>query len=535
MDRISRLAGTPFDLIVIGGGSAGAGVARDAAMRGLKILLVEKNDFGSGTSSRTSKIVHGGIRYLEYGDIGLVFEALRERFVLQKIAPHLVHPLSFLIPVYQEGPRPLWMIRAGLFIYDALSLFKNKQRFRTISKEETLKRVPGLNPEGLLGAGVYFDSQMNDSRLVLENILDAKTHGAIVLNYVNVEKFRSDGARLTGVLLKDQLNDQTIEVKGKFFVNAGGAWVSGIARAAGEKEPVRIRMTQGTHIIVPQISRESAIVISPKDDKRIFFVIPWHGNSLIGTTDIDFRGDPQDVRPLQEEIQYLINETRNFFPQLGIKEKDIISVFSGVRPLVDVPGLHPSAVSRKVKIEESPKGMISIAGGKFTTYRNTAEKVIDKVGKWLGRTDLKICSTATEPLYGGKFSRGFENYLEQNVKRWAEAYDLEEATVVHLIHQYGNRVSRLIDLIEKSKPYRAKISPLFPDIKAEIIYSVEDEMAFTLSDFLRRRTLLALGGLTSEDILMEIAVLMGAKLGWDQNQIKKEIEDYLKEIYKTET
>ncbi|MBI1821270.1 MAG: glycerol-3-phosphate dehydrogenase [Nitrospirae bacterium] len=535
MDRISHLNNSGFDLIIFGGGSLGAGIARDGAMRGLSVLLIEQKDFGWGTSSRTSKIIHGGIRYLEYGDLGLVFEALRERFILEKIASHLVHPLPFLIPVYKEGPRPLWKIRAGLFIYDVLSLFKNRQRYTVISREETLKRVPALKPEKLLGSGVYYDSQMNDSRVVLENILDAKSYGATVLNYVKLEQFKIEGGVLKGALLKDQLTGQRVEVKGEFFVNATGPWVSQVAELTGEKNPVKVRMTQGTHIIVPQICRDYAIVVSPRDEKRIFFILPWDQHSLIGTTDIDYQGDPGEVRPLKEEIEYLMDETNTFFPEVHLKEKEIISVFSGVRPLLDFPGVDPSSVTRKVKIVESPLRMISIAGGKFTTYRNTAEKVIDRVGKWLGRTDLKSCSTATEPLYGGKFSKGFKNYIEQNVKRWAGAYDLEEASILHLIHQYGSKVNKVFDLIEKDKQLREKISPLFPNIKAEIIYSIEAEMVLSLSDFLRRRTLLALGGLTSENILTEIGVLMGERLGWDQHQIKKEIENYLKEVCKAGT
>jgi glycerol-3-phosphate dehydrogenase len=532
MDRISRLNQTEYDLIVIGGGSVGAGVARDAALRGLKTLLVEKGDFGSGTSSRTSKIVHGGIRYLEQGEFGLVFESLRERFILQKIAPHLVHSLPFLIPVYQDGPRQLWMIRAGLWLYDLLSLFRNKQRYKAIQREELLKLLPLLQPDGLVGGGIYYDSQMNDARLLLENILDAKSHGAEVLNYVGVSRFRSDGRRLTGVLITDLLEGGSVEVKGKYFVNAGGPWVTEVAKMGGETRPTRIRMTQGTHIIVPQISKEYAIVVSPKDERRIFFITPWHGNSLIGTTDIDYKGDPADVGPQPEEIDYLIGETRKFFPTLSLKKEDIISVFSGVRPLLDEQGIHPSAVTRRAKIDESSSGMISIAGGKFTSYRSTAEKVVDLVGKRLARTDLKSCSTAIEPLYGGKIKHSVESYLKQNGQRWADSYRLNLSIVSHLVCQYGNRGTEILDLVEKERSLGEKISPLFPNIKAEIIYAIKTEMALTLSDFLRRRTLLALGGMTSQEILREICEIMGNILGWEQERRDREIKNYLKEVYK---
>jgi glycerol-3-phosphate dehydrogenase len=529
MDRIGHLNGSGFDLIIFGGGSLGAGIARDGAMRGLSVLLVEQKDFGWGTSSRTSKIIHGGIRYLEYGDLGLVFEALRERFILEKIASHLVHPLPFLIPVYKDGPRPLWKIRAGLFIYDALSLFKNRERYRVIGREETLKRVPFLNPEKLLGAGVYYDSQMNDARVVLENILDAKSHGAAVFNYVKLEQFKIEGGALKGVLLKDQLTGQTIEVKGRFFVNATGPWVEQVAKLTGEKNPVKVRMTQGTHIIVPRISGDQAVVVSPRDEKRIFFILPWGQHSLIGTTDIDYQGDPGDVRPLKEEIQYLMGETNTFFPGVHLKEKEILSIFSGVRPLLDSPGVPPSSVSRKVKIVESPMRMISIAGGKFTTSRSTAEKVIDRVGKWLRRADLKACATAETPLYGGDFPKGLGEYLRKNGEKWGGHYGLEVSTVSYLINHYGTKASKVLDLVEKNKELGKKIDPDFPNIKAEIIYAIENEMALTLSDFMRRRTLLALEGVVSKERLQEICRLMAGKLGWSQQQIEKEIEAYLKE------
>lgn len=531
MDRISRLNQTVYDLIVIGGGSLGAGIARDAALRGLKILLVEKGDFGSGTSSRTSKIVHGGIRYLEQGEFGLVFESLRERFILQKIAPHLVYPLPFLIPVYQNGPRPLWMIRAGLWLYDLLSLFKNKERYRVIKREEVLKLLPTIQPEGLVGGGVYYDSQMNDARLVLENILDAKSHGAEVLNYVEVDRFLSDGRRLTGILVTDHLEERSVEVKGKYFVNAGGPWAAEVARLGGEKGASRIRMTQGTHIIVPQLSKEYAIVVSPKEEKRIFFIIPWHGNSLIGTTDIDYKGDPGDVSPKQEEIEYLLGETRKIFPSLSLKKEEIISVFSGVRPLLDEQGIHPSEVTRRAKIDESISGMISITGGKYTTFRSTAEKVVDLVGKRLARTDLKSCSTSIEPLYGGRFKHSFETCLKENGPRWADSYRLDLSIVFHLIRQYGNRATEIMDLVEKERSLGEKISPTFPNIKAELIYAIEKEMALTLSDFLRRRTLLGLGGMASKEDLGKICEIMGKKLGWDNKRFDQEINNYFKEIF----
>jgi glycerol-3-phosphate dehydrogenase len=354
MNRISHLNHAQFDLIVIGGGAVGAGIVRDGARRGLKSLLVDKGDFGSGTSSRTSKIVHGGIRYLEQGEIGLVFESLRERFILEKIAPHLVHSLPFLIPVYENGPRPLWKIRIGLWLYDFLSLFRNKTRFKVVQKEALLHFLPGLNPEGLKGGGLYFDSQMNDARLVLENILDARVHGATVLNYVQAEQFRLKGKRLTGVVLKDSLTGESVEVEGSIFVNAGGPWVTGISKNGGANRPVSIRMTQGTHLIVPEIVKKFAVVVSPREEGRIFFVVPWHGHTLIGTTDMDYTGDPSEVHPLFEEIDYLIKETRKVFPDISLKKEEVISVFSVVRPLLDIQGTHPSAVTRRVKIAESP-------------------------------------------------------------------------------------------------------------------------------------------------------------------------------------
>ncbi|MBI3593343.1 MAG: glycerol-3-phosphate dehydrogenase/oxidase [Nitrospirae bacterium] len=534
MNRISHLNKTQFDLIVIGGGAVGAGIVRDGALRGLKSLLVDKGDFGSGTSSRTSKIAHGGIRYLEQGEFGLVFESLRERFILEKIAPHLVHPLPFLFPVYDRGPRPLWKIRAGLWLYDLLSLFRNKKRFRVILKEEMLRCIPGLKSEGLKGGGIYYDSQMNDARVVLENILDAKSHGATVLNYVQADQFRSNGRRLVSVVLTDQLYGGSAEVYGGVFVNAGGPWVTEIAEKGGDKRPVRIRMTQGTHLIVPEISKDYAVVVSPEEEDRIFFVIPWHGNTLIGTTDLDFSGDPSDVHPLPEEVNYLLGETRKVFPGLLIKKEDIVSIFSGVRPLLNISGSRPSGVTRRVKIVESPSGMISIAGGKMTTYRSTAEKVVDLVGKRLARTDLGGCSTATEPLYGGRFRTSFPDYRRKNAQRWSDRFQLAHPIVIHLISQYGNRAPEILDRAEKDRMLGEKISPEYANIFAEIHYAMDCEMALTLSDFLRRRTLLALGGLTDPRVLRELSEIMGKKLEWNEERREMEVKNYLKEMNPSE-
>ncbi|MFI5303334.1 MAG: glycerol-3-phosphate dehydrogenase [Nitrospiria bacterium] len=531
MDRIGHLNHSEFDLIVIGGGSVGAGIARDAAMRGLTTLLVEKGDFGCGTSSRTSKIVHGGIRYLEQGEIRLVIESLRERFILQKIAPHLVHPLPFLIPVFKDGPRPLWMIRAGLWIYDALSMFRNKQRFQLINREEILRLLPGLEPDRILGGGIYYDSQMNDARLVLENVLDAKSSGATVLNYVQVEKFRTDGKKLTGVVLNDKIEGGRIEVGGRAIVNAGGPWVSQIAADAGDKNPIQIRTTQGTHIIVPSLSREYAIVVTPKEQKRIFFIIPWYGNSLIGTTDLDYEGDPSAVHPLPGEIDYLLGETRKLFPRTGPKKEDIIAIFSGLRPLLNDRCSDPSAASRRSKIAESASGLISIAGGKFTTYRSIAEKAVDLVGRRLARTDLKECRTSVDPLYGGKLKKSFDRFLEEDGKKWAGQYQIDLSIISHLIGQYGSRTKEVLNLVEKDRSLGERISPAFLNIKAEIVYSIEIEMALTLSDFLRRRTLLGLSGLNSQDVLLQICSAMGKVLSWNQDRVSRELENYRKDIY----
>ena len=529
MNRIAHLKENRYDLIVIGGGSLGSGIARDAAQRGLSVLLLEKGDFGSGTSSRTSKIVHGGIRYLEQWDWGLVFESLRERLVLQRIAPHLVHPLPFLIPVYRSGPRPLWKIRIGLWIYDALSLFRNPHRVRILSGTEMLALLPQLKSDGLAGGGAYFDSQMDDSRLVIENVLDARQHGASVVNYAKVIRMVTEGGRIGGVVVQDQLGtDEPSEIRGRIVVNAGGPWVTEIAAMCGESRP-RIRMTQGTHIIVPEIARGHAVVVSPEKENRIFFVLPWHGYSLIGTTDIDFSGDPGDVKAKADEIAYLVRETRKYFPALQLGENDIISSFSGVRPLLEDAVSAPSSVSRRTRIVESKQGLISIAGGKMTTFRSTAERVVDRVGKRLARTDLRACRTAEEPLYGAKFKKSFTEYRKERTAAWAKEFGIKEPVISYLIGQYGMRAPEVLERIRNDPGLALPISPGFPHIRAEIAYAVEMEMALTLSDFLRRRTGLALDGLRVRRDLLEISRIMGKRLAWSDERCEAEVATYLRE------
>lgn len=527
MERLDNLDGLEFDLTVIGGGCVGAGVARDAALRGLKTLLVEQEDFGSGASSRTSKIIHGGIRYLEQGDFSLVSEALRERFILERAAPHLVQPVRFLIPVYKKGPRPLWMVRLGLFLYDLLSLFRNPSRFGVVGKEKTLALLPSLNPEALEGAGIYYDSRMNDSRLVLETVLSAREAGAVALNYVKAVAFKKTGNKLSGVVLRDILRGSEREIRCGLFVNATGPWGPEVSDMAREASPVRVRMTRGTHIIVPSFTGDDAVVVSPNDERRIFFVIPWFGKSLIGTTDIDYQGDPGAVRPTREEISYLLKETRYYFPGAPLEEKNILFSFAGIRPLLDCPGIPPSKVSRHTRITENRAGLISVIGGKFTTYRSTAEKVVDRVSKWLLRTDLRGCQTREFPLYGGNFPRGLQSYLNRQVPLVVRETGLEEASVRYLIGQYGTRSEKMFDWIRQDRKWGEKVLKNFPAVRAEVRYAVEHEMARTLDDFVRRRSRLALEGILERETFEKIAKWMASYQEWDQARIQREVETAL--------
>src|SRR6267142_2628617 len=392
-----------FDVIVIGAGINGAGIARDAAMRGLKVLLLDKGDIGGGTSSWSTRLIHGGLRYLEHGEFGLVRESLREREILLEIAPHLVKPLPLLIPIYKSSRRGPVTIRAGMVSYDLLSFDKTLPHHRFLSRAEALREAPGLNPEGLLAAAIYYDAQVEFAeRLVLENVLAARGQGATVITYATVTEFVVSNGRARGVEFVAGRTGERHSARGKIVVNAAGPWVDQLLVQTSQNKPL-IGGTKGSHIIVGPFSGppSSAVYAEAAADRRPFFIIPWNGNYLIGTTDIRFEGDLDHVSAEPEEIDYLLNETNRLFPQAKLTTNQIFYTYSGVRPLPYIGGKDESGITRRHFIREHPQlnNLFSIVGGKLTTYRNLAQQCVDLLFRKLGKRSPK-CSTARVPLPG---------------------------------------------------------------------------------------------------------------------------------------
>ena len=391
-----------FDVVIIGAGINGAGIARDAAMRGLSVLLVDKSDIGTGTTSASTRLIHGGLRYLEHYEFGLVRESLRERETLLKIAPHLVRPLPITIPIYKHSRRGRATIRAGMIAYDLLSIGKSLPRHRMLSRGETLKQSPGLNPEGLLGSALYFDAQVEfPERLVLENVLAARGHGAEVLTYTPVTNFRGEGDSVSGVEFVSEGLSQF--ARAAVVINAAGPWVDRLLERAPVQSPRLIGGTKGSHMVVSPFpgAPTTAIYIEARSDRRPFFIIPWNGKYLIGTTDVRFEDDPDDVRSEPWEIDYLLSETNLAFPSAQLTRDRILFTYAGVRPLARTDDKDEQSITRRHFICEHPqlKNLLSIVGGKLTTYRNLAEECVDLIFRKLGRSSPP-CTTAKEVLPG---------------------------------------------------------------------------------------------------------------------------------------
>lgn len=380
MVRASR-----YDVVIIGAGINGAGIARDAAMRGLKVLLIEKGEIGAGTTSASTRLIHGGLRYLEHFEFGLVYESLRERETLLRIAPDLVRPLAMAIPIYKQSRRGWLTIRAGMILYDLLSWAKSLPRHQMLSRTETLKRWPGLNPEGLVGSALYYDAQVEfPERLVFANVQSAREFGAEVLTHTSVTSLTGSGVAFGGQFIEADV-----------VINAAGPWIDLVLEQAPVKSPKLIGGTKGSHIILPMFpsAPANAIYLEARSDRRPIFIIPWNKLYLIGTTDVRFEGDPDEVRCEDWEIDYLLSESNLALPRAHLTRDSILQTYSGVRPL------PYQSSTRRHFIREHPQlpNLLSIVGGKLTTYRSLSEECVDLIFRKLGR-DSPPCRTATEVL-----------------------------------------------------------------------------------------------------------------------------------------
>jgi glycerol-3-phosphate dehydrogenase len=395
----------PHDVVIIGGGINGAGIARDAAMRGLKVLLIEKGDLGAGTTSASTRLIHGGLRYLEHFEFGLVRESLRERETLLRIAPHVVRPLAITIPIYKHSKRGRLTIRAGMILYDLLSWGKSLPGHRMLSRAETLEQCRGLNPEGLIGSALYYDAQIEfPERLVVENVLSAREFGAQVLTHTRVTNFAVDNGTVSGVEF-DSEDGQKQFAEAGVFINAAGPWIDQVLERAPFESPKLIGGTKGSHIVVPPFpgAPENALYLEARSDARPIFIIPWNKLYLIGTTDVRFEGDPDEVRCELWEIDYLLAETNLALPGAQLTRNSILQTYSGVRPLPATGEKDEQSITRRHFIREHPRlpNLLSIVGGKLTTYRSLAEECVDLIFRKLGKNPPS-CRTAIEVLAADK-------------------------------------------------------------------------------------------------------------------------------------
>ncbi len=489
---IGRLEKTAYDLLVIGGGINGASIAHIAAKRKMRVALLEKGDFASGASSKSTKLIHGGIRYLENLEFDLVYESLKERSLQLKVAPHLVKPLPFVIPVYKGDKRPLWMMRLGVLLYDLLAGRHRVQPHKDLTREEVIALEPGIKQEGLAGGVIYYDAQMDDARLCLENVLSADSFGAHVANYVKVTSFIKENGRAVGVRAKDVLSGREFEMRAGKIVSTVGPWTNELLRLDSPGAKKKVRTTKGIHIVFKgQISRH-ALLLGSQSDRRIFFVIPWMGNSLIGTTDTDYIASPDAVKVEQEDVDYLVREARRVFPDLPFGPEKILATFAGLRPLVRQGG-SANKVSRKHLYYEAPSGIIFVVGGKYTTYRKVAADCVDRIRRVRGKEAFSI--------YGG-------GAITETAEEAGRRSGLDGATVQSLMDLYGSRYGDVLKLVESDPSLGERISDDPPVIKAQLAYAVRTEMAQTVEDILARRLSLIFRGPVSERVRAAISSVL---------------------------
>jgi glycerol-3-phosphate dehydrogenase len=522
-----------WDLLVVGGGITGAAAARDAAGRGLSVALVEAGDFARGTSSRSSRLVHGGLRYLETYDFALVFEASAERRRLLELAPHLVHPLPFVFPVYRGGPTPFLMLQAGMWLYDGLSLFRNIRRHRILSVTDVAMEEPGLRRDGLAGAAMYYDAAVDDARLTLANARGAHESGAAIVSHAEVAEFIAEGGAVRGARVRDRVTGAETTVRARVVLNATGPWSDAVRRLADPAAKPRLRTTKGVHVMVPRerVGNRHAITFQSPVDGRVMFVLPWGQHTYIGTTDTDFAGSPAEVRADEADVDYLLKSANSVFPAARLTHADVVSTWAGVRPLLARKGAgSESATSREHEIWWDRSGLLSIAGGKLTTYRVMAGQAVDRAAKRLKTAhgvESGISPTEHLPLPGTP--PGPWPTFDRKLRADALALGLDDDAGYHLARAYGEDAVEVLAAVRAAPALGARIAEGFPYVWAEVPHAVRREMAMTLDDLLIRRMHLFYeardGGMP---VARAIAERMAAEegIGWDAAEVERQVARY---------
>jgi glycerol-3-phosphate dehydrogenase len=504
-----------FDLIIVGAGINGAGIARDAAMRGLRVLLLDKSDIGSGTTSFSTRLIHGGLRYLEHGELGLVRESLREREILLRIAPHLVRPIPILVPIYENARRGKVTIRTGMLAYDLLSFDKSIPSHRMLTAAETVHRVPLLNRHGLKGATLFYDAQVEfPERLVVENVIAACDSGASLATYSLVTGLIRENERITGVEFVSSGEIQRAEAG--FVVNASGPWVDQVLDGSVSATQPLIGGTKGSHIVVNAFREAlpTAIYVEAQQDARPFFIIPWNGNVLIGTTDSRFVGDAGSVAIAESEVDYLLNETNRVLPAAELTRDQILYSYSGVRPLPFTSEKNEQKITRRHFIREHPeaKNLVSIVGGKLTTYRSLAEECVDLISNKLGMS-IPRSVTADVFLPGAGDKPHGSDALRQRLARI-----------------YGSSAKEILNLMDDNEGLAQPLNGSGDAVAAEVVFSFSREYASTLADCLLRRTMLGLDADQAIGVDERAAKVAQQFLGWSAERATEEVKNYRKHL-----
>lgn len=532
-EGLGAAAAEPADLLIIGGGIVGAGIARDAAMRGLRVVLAESRDLGSGTSSRSSRLIHGGIRYLEHAQFKLVSEALRERAVLRHIAPHLVWPLPFVFPLFRGDRVRPWKLSAGLWFYDLLAGRRKIERHRRLSQRDVLELEPALRSTGLEGGGRYFDMQCDDARLVVATARSAAMHGAQILTHTPVESLLMENGRVRGARLHDRITARRETVRADVVVSATGPWTDEIRRLEDPDARPVLRITKGAHLVVPRgrLGNATAVTFLSPLDGRVMFALPWGERwSYVGTTDTDDGGAPDAVQATAADVQYLLRSVNAVFPSAHLKEEDVLATWAGLRPMLQDGAVHASSVSREHAIIEGRGGLLAVAGGKLTTYRPMAADVVNRVVQMLKvespksrvqrRSIPRSSPTDKEPLPGGESAELTPiGDLAREV--------LDEATVKHLLRHYGTETASMANLVRAHPKLARPLHPEHPAICAEVVHHVRREFARTVEDVLVRRIHLfyetADQGAAAAAV---VAQVMGKELNWTSSREQEEVAAY---------
>lgn len=522
-DRLEALSRTELDILVVGGGITGVATARDAAMRGFRVACVEMEDFAYGTSSRSSKLIHGGLRYLEQANFRLVFEGTRERATLRKNAPHLVRPIKFLVPVYEGAKHGVLALGVGLWMYDQLAGKRRYGRHSRHNPAQLEALEPTLRQEGLRGGAVYFDCMTDDARLCVENAVSAHRSGAIMLNRVRfAEAVRDSGGRVVGAIVEDRLSGDRVEVRCKVLVHCAGPWTDDVLQRSGESTGM-LRTTKGIHVLVPwsKMPVNHAVVMASRSDRRVLFAIPRGRVTLIGTTDTDYAGDPDDVHATPEDVEYLMEAVRHYFGAHAPTTADIVATYAGLRPMVRDDAESPYDVSREHTVVQRDDGTVTIAGGKYTTYRLMASDVVRAAMRSMGlkRNERPRCPTVNARLPGGV---GFGvDEVDSAVSALTHVSGLPEDVSRHLVDTYGGRHG------EVAAAWGGRVLEGKPFCWGEIDHAVHEESALTIADVLIRRVPIYYEAPDQGlECVSAIAERMGSVLGWDDAERRQQTVDY---------